>query len=104
MTTQNRYGTTAEMVIQEIDDHGIKRLLAIDAKGLYLTSPGMVNKNLADVNRYGNNRMACITKLEEMGYDPNEIHEENKHLISAGTGRQSSAKKLNPIKASKRRG
>ncbi|MCP4114597.1 MAG: hypothetical protein GY737_04205 [Desulfobacteraceae bacterium] len=104
MANQNRYGTTAEMVIQEIDDHGIKRLLAIDGKGLYLTSHKLVNKNLADVNRYGNNRMDCNTKLEEMGYDPNEIYEENKHLINAGTGQQSKTKKLNPIKASKRRG
>lgn len=103
MSNLNRYGTTSEMVIQQLDDHGITRLIAIDAKGLYLTSPDRVGGSTADVNRYGVPRDLFNKELEELGLNPKQLFEENKHLINLSQGTQAKEKVLNPIKASKRR-
>ena len=50
---ENRYGTTSDMIIQEVENNGVTQLIAIDSDGLYLTSRDRVDRMLADVNRYG---------------------------------------------------
>ena len=96
----NRFGTTAGMIIQEVELQGRKRLLAIDSKGLYLTEQSKVDKKHADVNRYGVKRQDFWDLLEVNGFDTVELFEEHKHLIkTATTGK---TKMVNPLKASKR--
>ncbi len=100
---ENRYGTSSDMIIQEVEDQGVTRLLAIDSKGLYLTSKDKLDKIIADVNRYGVERQSINEKLSGMGLDPVALFNDNKHLIQTATPGAQSGKKLNPIKASKRR-
>lgn len=101
---ENRYGTTADMIVREIDDNGSVRLLAIDSKGLYLTTRDRVDRMVADVNRYGVLRETTNEFLKQQGLDPHELFNANRHMIKAETGAKPSGKALNPIKASKRRG
>ncbi|WP_419783633.1 hypothetical protein [Maridesulfovibrio sp.] len=96
----NRFGTTADMIIQEVELEGRKRLLAIDSKGLYLTEPGKLDKRHADVNRYGVKRQEFWDLLEANGFATIELFEENKHLIKTVTSGKT--KMVNPLKASKR--
>ncbi|WP_319779628.1 hypothetical protein [Maridesulfovibrio sp.] len=96
----NRFGTTSDMVIQEVDLNGEKKLLAIDSKGLYLTEQSRVDKKQADVNRYGVDRQGIWDLLEENGFATVDIFEENKHRIKTVTAGKS--KMINPLKASKR--
>lgn len=100
---ENRYGTTQEMIIQEVDNNGEIQLLAIDSKGLYLTTRERVGGMLADVNRYGVPREEINRRLEELGLDPLTLFNANKHLIKTDAGSAKGGKTLNPIKASKRR-
>jgi hypothetical protein len=104
LSMTNRYGTTADMIIQTIDDHGIAKLIAIDKDGLYLTTRDRVDRNIADVNRYGVPREVTNHRLTEMGLDPRQMFNDNRHLIKTETDPNAGAKILNPIKASKRRG
>ena len=104
MIEQNQYGTTKEMVIEEIDDHGVRRIMAIDDKGLYLTIPERVGRSVADSNRYGVDRVEFKLVLEVLGYDTADIFEKNRHLIRAQESNAAPEKKVNPIKASKRGG
>jgi len=104
MIEQNQFGTTPDMVIEEIDDHGLKRIMAIDDRGLYLTSPEKVGRRVADVNRYGVSRMEFKVILESLGYDTEAIFEQNRHRVKAEEGYTVPEKKVNPIKASKRGG
>ncbi len=99
---ENRYGTSSDMIIQEVDDQGVTRLLAIDSKGLYLTSSDKIDKMIADVNRYGVERQSINEKLTGLGLDPVALFNDNKHLIQAVAAGSQSGKKLNPMKASKR--
>lgn len=99
---ENRYGTTSDMIVQEIDLNGTTRLIAIDSKGLYLTTRDRVDRMVADVNRYGVAREEVNRQLEEQGLDPFELFNANKHLVKTETG-GAKGKALNPIKASKRR-
>ncbi len=99
---ENRYGTTSDMIIQEVENNGVTQLIAIDSDGLYLTSRDRVDRMLADVNRYGVPRHEINQTLENLGIDPLQLFNANKHLIKTDTG-QSKGKALNPIKASKRR-
>ena len=103
MTAENRFGTAANMIIEKIENDGKEVILAIDEKGLYLTTPDMVDRNIADVNRYGVNRDDFIATLTQLGYNPAELFENNRHLIETDHLQGKTAKKLNPIKASKRR-
>lgn len=48
----NRFGTTSDMIIQTVQEKEGCACLAIDEKGLYLTSPEYVDRPLADPNRY----------------------------------------------------
>ncbi len=98
----NRYGTTADMIIQEIDNGGMTQLIAIDRKGLYLTTPDRVDRMVADVNRYGVAREDINRQLEDLGLNPHQLFNAHKHLIKTESGKPQ-GKTLNPIKASKRR-
>ncbi|ABA88113.1 hypothetical protein Pcar_0858 [Syntrophotalea carbinolica DSM 2380] len=98
----NRFGTTSDMIIQEIDDNGITRLVAIDSKGLYLTTRDRVDKVLADVNRYGVNREEFYQQMQGLGLKPHEVFSANKHLIKSIPVREAAGKAVNPLKASKR--
>ena len=104
MIEHNQFGTTPDMVIEEIDDHGLKRIMAIDDRGLYLTSPEKVGRRVADVNRYGVNRVEFKVILESLGYDTDAIFEKNRHRVRVEEGYTAPEKKVNPIKASKRGG
>ena len=98
----NRYGTTSDMIIQEIDDNGSLKLIAIDAKGLYLTTRDRVDRMVADVNRYGVPRDEVYNRMKILGVDPKKLFGANRHLIKIQAG-EKTGPKLNPIKASKRR-
>ena len=43
----NRFGTTSDMIIQTVQEKEGCACLAIDEKGLYLTSPAYVDRPLA---------------------------------------------------------
>ena len=98
----NRFGTTSDMIIQQIDDNGITRLVAIDSQGLYLTTRDRVDKRLADVNRYGVNREDFYQQLQGLGLNPHEVFNANKHLIKSTLVKETAGKAVNPLKASKR--
>ena len=74
--------------------------LAIDEKGLYLTSPAYVDRPLADPNRYAGNRKDVAARLNALSLDADSLLEQNRHRIPKITGE--SKKKVNPLKASKR--
>lgn len=96
----NRFGTTSDMIIQEVEMDGENRLMAIDNKGIYLTDKHRVDKKHADINRYGVSRQEVWLLLDEKGFDVAELFEENRHLIKTTTA--SKGKMMNPLKASKR--
>ena len=48
----NRFGTTQEMMIQTVQENGTEAVLAIDSRGLYLTTAQFVGRPIADRNRY----------------------------------------------------
>jgi hypothetical protein len=98
----NRFGTTSDMIIQEINDNGTTRLVAIDSNGLYLTTRDRVDNLLADVNRYGVDREETHRQLHALGLDPREIFNANKHLIKTDIFKEPATKAVNPLKASKR--
>lgn len=79
----NRFGTTSGMVIQTVMENGQEFCLAIDERGLYLTSANYLDKNLADPHRYSGSR--ATTKARRIPVYTDEAK-----------------KKINPIKASKR--
>ena len=91
----NRFGTTSDM--QEKEGCAC---LAIDEKGLYLTSPAYVDRPLADPNRYAGNRKDVAARLNVLSLDADSLLEQNRHRIPKITGE--SKKKVNPLKASKR--
>ncbi len=97
---QNRFGTTSDMVIQAIEEHGAAYCLAIDEKGLYLTTRDRLDKFWADPNRYTAARLTVPARLAALGLDPAALVSANQHLIKKDSGEQ--ARKVNPLKASKR--
>lgn len=101
MAEINRFGTTSDMIIQEVVENGETLLMAIDAKGLYLTTQDRVGNGLADANRYGCDRFVIADRLENLGFSPVELFEEHKDKIQT-VGLDANKKKLNPLKASKR--
>ena len=96
---KNRFGTTSDMVIQAVEEQGNTLYLAIDTKGLYLTTKDKLDTRLADPNRYTTSRQAVPARLTALGLDPEEMLKSNQHLIKVDS---SEAKKINPLKASKR--
>lgn len=100
----NSYGTTQGMVIDEVMINGTSKILAIDSKGLYLTTTDKVGHNLADVNRYGSCREKVNETLENHGYNSTELIKKHKDIVVAQAEyRPPVAKKINPLKASKRK-
>ena len=97
---ENRFGTTSDMIIQTIEEHGHNYCLAIDEKGLYLTTAGRLDTSIADPNRYTAARLTVRDRLAALGLDPAALINANQHLIKRDSGEQ--AKKINPLKASKR--
>ena len=91
----NRFGTTSDMIIQTVQEKEGCACLAIDEKGLYLTSPAYV-----DPNRYAGNRKDVAARLNALSLDADSLLEQNRHRIPKITGE--SKKKVNPLKASKR--
>ena len=96
----NRFGTTADMVIQDVEENGVLYALAIDGKGLYLTLHNRLNAPLADPNRYAGSRVGVTERLSALGLDPATLLSENQHKIQTSGG--DGNKKVNPLKASKR--
>ena len=97
---ENRFGTTSDMIIQDVEENGVPLLLALDAQGLYLTSRTYLDKGRADPNRYTGARHDVRTRLSALGLDPVALLNDNKHLVRTDTGK--AARKVNPLKASKR--
>ena len=87
------------MIIQTIDELGSAYCLAIDEKGLYLTTANRLDTRLADPNRYTAARLNVPERLKALGLDPAALISANQHLIKKYTGE---TKKVNPLKASKR--
>ena len=97
----NRFGTSDDMVIQNVVEAGTTYALAIDAKGLYLTTPDRLNTQLADPNRFASNRNAVGSRLAALGLDPVQLATDNSHRVQVSSD-GASAKRVNPLKASKR--
>ncbi len=96
----NRFGTTSDMVIQTLQENGQTFCLAIDEKGLYLTTHDRLDKRLADPNRFSAGRQAVSQRLQALGMDPTGLFKDNQHLVKKISGEP--ARKVNPLKASKR--
>ncbi len=99
MERVNRFGTTGDMIIQEVKDGGDDYLLAIDVRGLYLTTRDRVDTGRADLNRYAVDRAEFWTRLEGLGFSPEALFEEHKDKIKVAS---QTVRKINPLKASKR--
>lgn len=97
----NRFGSTSDMVIQSVEENGARYFLAIDEKGLYLTTERYLDRNLADPNRYTSARAEVPARLEALRLDAAALTEANRHLVKK-TGEGDGKKKINPLKASKR--
>lgn len=95
----NRFGTTSGMVIQTVMENGQEFCLAIDERGLYLTSANYLDKNLADPTAIP---AAGPPPSPPAGprSGPRRLAEANAHRIPVYT--DEAKKKINPIKASKR--
>ena len=65
----NRFGTTSGMVIQTVMENGQELCLAIDERGLYLTSANYLDKNLADPHRYSGSRATTKARLLALDLD-----------------------------------
>ncbi len=94
-----RFGTAREMIVQDVEENSLPLLMAIDQKGLYLTTERYVDKNLSDPNR-NSNRALMEQRITALGFDYKAFYEENKHLVKDLP--KSTAVKVNPLKASKR--
>ena len=77
----NRFGTTSDMIIQTVQEKEGCACLAIDEKGLYLTSPAYVDRPLADPNRYAGNRKDVAARLNALSLDADSLLEQNRHRI-----------------------
>lgn len=96
----NRFGTDSDMIIQTVEEKGNTLYLAIDVKGLYLTTQDKIDTGLADNNRYASNREVMHARITELGLCPDELISANKHRIQTESGLP--VQKINPLKASKR--
>ena len=96
----NRFGTSSDMIIQTVEEAGKTLCLAIDVKGLYLTSEDRIDTGLADNNRFASDRRLMHSRIEKLGLSPDALISANKHLIQ--TESSLPVQKINPLKASKR--
>ncbi len=95
----NRFGTNDDMIIQDVVENGTIYALAIDSRGLYLTTRDKLNTRMADVNRFACDRSAVAARLSALGLNPAQLASDNQHKIKTT---EVSEKKVNPLKASKR--
>ena len=95
----NRFGTSQDMMIQTVQENGDEVVLAIDSRGLYLTTAQFVGRPIADRNRYSAARHGAEQRIAALGLDAPGLLAANQHRIQVETV---SAKKVNPLKASKR--
>ena len=95
----NRFGTTQEMMIQTVQENGEDVVLAIDSRGLYLTSAQFVGGPIADRNRYSGARTGADQRIAALGLDVAGLVAANQYRIQLEIV---SAKKVNPLKAPKR--
>jgi len=96
----NRFGTSSDMIIQTVEEQGKTFYLAIDAKGLYLTTKEKIDTGIADNNRYASNREVMHGRIRELGLQPDELVSAHQHLIQKESSLP--VQKINPLKASKR--
>ena len=99
---ENNYGTISDMVIEEREIAGEPRVIAIDAKGLYITTPRNVGNGRSDINRFGVPRQEMLEQLAAEGIDVDEMLAANQHRVELLAVGKTEDPKLNPIKASKR--
>lgn len=97
----NRFASTEDMVIQSVEENGVQLFLAIDEKGLYLTTPKYLNSNLADPNRFSSARADMAARLAALHLDATALAAANQHRVKK-IGQGEAKKKINPLKASKR--
>lgn len=97
----NRFGSRWEMVIQNVDEKGQTFLLAIDERGLYLTTERYLDRNLADPHRYAGQRAGVPARLAALGLDASALLAAHQHKVKR-IGEGEPKKKVNPLKASKR--
>ena len=95
------FGSSSDMVIQSVSENGCEYLLAIDEKGLYLTTSRYVDTNMADPNRYTGARVGMDKRLAALGLDAAALTSANQHRVKK-LGEGEMKKKVNPLKASKR--
>ena len=82
MKKSNFLGTTRDMVIDCIEVNGRLKAIAIDARGLYITSPDQIGKPATDENRGRAERHHDIRQLARLGIDTRALFEQNRHRIS----------------------
>lgn len=97
----NRFGSRSEMVIRHVEEKGRTFVLAIDEKGLYLTTEQYLDRNLADPHRYAGQRADVPARLAALGLDAPALLAAHQHLVKK-IGEGEPKKKVNPLKASKR--
>ncbi len=95
------FGSSSDMVIEPVAENGSEFLLAIDEKGLYLTTARYVDSNMADPNRYTGARTNMAARLSALGIDVAAVTAANQHRVKK-FGEGEIKKKVNPLKASKR--
>ncbi len=95
------FGSSSDMIIQPVVENGVEMLLAIDEKGLYLTTTKYVDKNLADPNRYTGARANIQARLAALDIDAAAVAAANQDKVKK-FGEGEAKKKVNPLKASKR--
>ncbi len=94
-----RFGSSKEMILQEIEENGIVLQMLIDNRGLYLTEEKYLIRQVADTNRYSD-RTLMEKRINALGIDYKELFETNKDRIQKMPTEK--AAKVNPLKASKR--
>ncbi len=75
------FGTTPEMVIESIEVNGKLKAIAIDSRGIYITTPDRIGTPAADANRSKAERHHDIRELARRGIDTRALYEENRHRI-----------------------
>ena len=97
----SRFGTSADMIVQTVEENGHEYLLAINEKGLYLTRQSFLDSNFADPNRFSESRKDVKKRLSLLNLDFEALLAANQHKVSK-VGEGEVKKKVNPLKASKR--
>lgn len=98
----SRFGSTSDMVIRQVEENGATYVLAIDEKGLYLTTDWYLDRNIADPHRYAMAERADMpARLAALQLDYAALAAAHQHRVKK-VGEGEVRKKVNPLKASKR--